>query len=200
MKRPLYLTILSMASLVAACGGDPPPPAENPPPPPATSEPAPTATATAAVEAPPPPPPEPPPPPKKTAKELFVGNWAQAFEGDLKTAAEEAAKKKGGKDEKKVAAELKKAEDAFAKSAAALENTADMHTMMVGGKAVAKFKYEAKEDGMTLNVKGTGKDEVSKKDAKGEFAFTFKDDNTIELKDPKAKDPKKAATLVFKRK
>ena len=199
------IAIVLVASSFAAvgCGGDDSNKANPPPPPPASGSadaPPPATGSGSATPAPPPPPPDPPPPPKKTVKELFVGTFVQAFEGEVKTAAEEAAKKKGGKDDKKVAAELLKLEEAFKKAASSFENTADTLSASAGGKAQMKFKFEGKEDGMNFTVKATGKDEVTKKDAKGEWTFTFKDDNTFELKDPKAKDPKKAQTHVYKRK
>ncbi|MFT3771710.1 MAG: hypothetical protein QM820_40385 [Minicystis sp.] len=61
------------------------------------------------------------------------------------------------------------------------------------------FVISKGDDPTTLTIK-LNKDDVAKKDLKGaEITITFKDDNTFEVKDPFAKDPEKAQTLVFKR-
>lgn len=197
-----YGLLLSIAALMAACGGDPQPAdgppqpsttaTDTPPPPSATADatPPPTATATAA--------PEPPPPPAKPAKEKFAGKFQQQFAGEVKDAADAAAKKAAGKadkDGKKYNAAMEKAQKAVEGNI--IENTADTLKWSVGGKAAHEIKFEAdaKGDPNALTIK-LGKD--GKKDLKGqEVSITFKDDNTFEMKDPFSK--KDAKTLVFKR-
>ncbi|MEO7327669.1 MAG: hypothetical protein ABI193_03755 [Minicystis sp.] len=164
-------------------------------PPPATTDPMPpTPTATATADMPPAPAP-------KAAKEKWTGKFAQDFSGDVKTAAEETAKKAAGKadkDGKKFNASMEKSQKAIADMI--IENTADTHTFTAKGKVAHKIGYMvASGDTSTLTIK-LGKDETTKKDLKGaEIMITFSDDDTFSLKDPFAKDPKKAATLVFKR-
>lgn len=199
---PLAFTL--MASLVAACGGsdvqpETPPPADPPPAPVEPAAPAPAEPAAAA-----PAPAEPAPkkeeaPAPKPLKERLVGVWVLDFSGEVKTAAEADAQKKAGKDEKKLAELMKKAEESTAKQK--VENTADTIALWEGDKVTSKAKYEiVKEEGNTITVKRVGKDEISKKDAPAaEVAITFKDDNTIELRDLKEKDAKKAKLLVFKK-
>ena len=59
--------------------------------------------------------------------------------------------------------------------------------------------WEKYHDPKNLTIK-LGKDATTKKDLKGaEITITFTDDNTFSVKDPFAKDPKKAQTLFFKR-
>jgi len=142
----------------------------------------------------------PPPAATKPAKEKWVGKFAQAFDGQVKDEWEAANKAKFAKekDTKKHDEAAKKQADEVAQ--VTIENTADTHTFSVKGKAAHKIKFEiGKGDDSTLTIK-LGKDEAAKKDLKGaELSITFKDDNTFEVKDPFAKDPKKAQTLVFKR-
>lgn len=210
-RRLSYGLLLTLATtLVAACGGGEPAPAEPPQPSAAPSaEPAPATTPppAASAEATPPAPaasaaPEATPAPaaSKPAKEKFVGKFVLAFEGEQKDAFETDAKKKYAKekDTKKHDEALKKAQDTAAETT--IENTADTHTLSVKGKPVHKVKYEVgSSDANTVTLK-LGKDEVSKKDNKGtELTVTFTDDNTFTIKDPAAKDPKTAKTLVFKR-
>lgn len=204
MRRLSYGLVVTLSLVAVACG-DATPPAENPPvPPPPSSEPvaaAPTAepaSTAAAVDTGKPA--EPPPPPAKPLKEKFAGKWVQDFAGDAKAAADEAAKKAGGPkaDQKKIDAAMKKAQDAFAKTAVTIENADGNETWTVGGKAKHKFKYDvSKEDGQAITIKANGKDEVSKKDMKEDMTYTFSDDNTLSIKNP---DPAaKGAVLVFKR-
>jgi type IV secretory pathway VirB10-like protein len=197
IRRLSFGLILSLSTALVACGETPAPetppqptaePAP-PPPPSATAEatpPAPTASATA--EAPPPPPPE------KKAGEKVVGKWAQAFEGELKDAFDKKHEKDKAKD-KKAAAEADKLK------AHTLEFTADTFTESNKGKAAHSFKYKlGKNEAGMLTFTADGKDLTTKKDApKGEMALTFTDDNTFTTKDWSAKDPAKAATLVFKK-
>jgi hypothetical protein len=139
------------------------------------------------------------PPGPKSLKERIVGVWVLDFSGDVKTTAEADAKKKAGKDEKKLADLMKKAEETAAKEK--VESTGDTMILWDGDKTTSKAKYEiVKEEGNTLTLKRVGKDEISKKDvAATEIVITFKDETTIELKDPKEKDAKKAKLLVFKK-
>lgn len=203
-SRLSYGLLLALStSLLAACG-DPVTP-EVPPQPSASPTDAPSAPPAATVEAPAPSasaePAPPPPPPAKAAKEKFTGKFAQDFQGDVKTAFEADAKKKFAKekDSKKQDEAQKKLVDTLAQTT--IENTVDTHTFLVKGKAVHTIKFEVagKEDPSTLTIK-LGKDETAKKDLKGaEITITFTDDNTFSVKDPFAKDPKKAQTLFFKR-
>lgn len=205
-----YGLLLTLATtLVAACSENPP--AEAAPQPQATpttepekgpepagpTEPAPGAgagtSATPATTAPAAPAPKP-------AKEKWVGKFVQDFSGEVKDAFETEAKKKyeKEKDTKKYDEAVKKKAEEVAGTT--IENTADTHTFTAKGKVVHKVKFEvSKEEPTSLTIK-LGKDEATKKDLKGaEVAITFSDDNTFTLKDPVAKDPKKAQTLVFKR-
>jgi hypothetical protein len=186
---------------MVACGGDEPK-VETPPQPSATAEatpPAPTATA----EATPPPTatadPTPPPPPPKPAKEKFAGKFVQDFSGEVQKNADEAAKKAAGKadkDGKKYNAAMEKAKAAAAENT--LENTDKQLTWSLKGKAAHTVSFEvanSSENSLSLKL---GKD--GKKDLKGQAVdISFSDDNTFSMKDPFAKDPKKAVTLVFKR-
>ena len=115
-----------------------------------------------------------------------------AFEAD---AAKKFAKEK---DTKKHDEAAKKVIDTLAQNT--IENTADTHTFSVKGKPVHTIKFEvAKDEPSSLTIK-LGQDSTAKKDLKGaELTITFTDDNTFSVKDPYAKDPTKAQTLVFKR-
>jgi plastocyanin len=195
-------------TLTAACGGGEVPvegapqpsgtPATDVAPPPAGSgaadvTPPPATSGSAAATAP-------TAPPAKPAKEKWVGKFSQQFAGEVKDSweAENKAKFAKEKDSKKHDEAAKKKETELAE--VTIENTGDTHTFSVKGKAAHKIKFEAgKGDENTLTIK-LGQDETAKKDLKGaEVTITFKDDNTFEMKDPFAKDPKKAQTLVFKR-
>jgi type IV secretory pathway VirB10-like protein len=197
-RRLSYGLLFSLAAVIAGCGGEQAEPAtpaptstEAAPPPPATAAeaaPPPTATAEAA----------PPPPPAKPAKEKIVGKWVQDFSGEVQAKADEAAKKAAGKkdpDNKKYNAALDKAKAATADNT--LEFTGDTFTWNAKGKPVHVIKVEMSGTDSSLSLK-LGKDEKAKKDLKGQaLEITFKDDTTIEMKDPFAKkDPQ---TLVFKK-
>ena len=213
IRRLSYGLLLTLATtLLAACGGEAPP-VEGAPQPSGTPSAEPVASAMPASSGGPdvtPPPANsgtagtkdttPPPAATKPAKEKWVGKFAQAFDGEVKTAWEDANKAKFAKekDTKKHDEAAKKQADEVAQ--VVIENTADTHTFSVKGKAAHKIKFEiGKGDDTTLTIK-LGKDEVAKKDLKGaELTITFKDENTFEIHDPFAKDPKKAQTLVFKR-
>ena len=201
-RRLSYGLLLALSTaLMAACGDPvtpdvPPQPSAAPtdvPAAPTAAIPAPTTTA-AAEPAPP------PPAPVKTAKEKFLGKFAQDFQGEVKDAFEADATKKFAKekDSKKRDAAMKTLVDSLAQTT--IENTADTHTFSVKGKAVHTIKFEiAKDEPSALTIK-LNKDETTKKDLKGaELTITFTDDNTFSVKDPFAKDPKKAQTLFFKR-
>jgi hypothetical protein len=206
-RRLSYGLLLALSTaLVAGCGEPATPevapqpsasPTDAPVAPPAmTSEvaPAPTTTATAEVA-------PPPAAPAKSAKDKWIGKFAQDFQGDVKDAFETDAKKKFAKekDTKKHDDAMKKIVDALALNT--IENTADTHTFTQKGKVAHKIKFEVsgKDDPSMLTIK-LGKDEATKKDLKGlEVAITFTDDNTFSMKDPTAKDPKKAQTVFFKR-
>lgn len=200
-RRLSYGLLLALSTALMAGCGDPVTP--EVPPQPSAAVPEPTAAAT--VEAPAPTmsataEPAPPPAPVKTAKEKFLGKFAQDFQGDVKVAFETDAKKKFAKekDTKKHDEAMKKVVDTLALTT--IENTADTHTFSVKGKPVHAIKFEvAKDEPATLTLK-LNKDETTKKDLKGaEITITFTDDNTFNVKDPFAKDPKKAQTLFFKR-
>jgi hypothetical protein len=206
IRRLSYGLLLTLATtLVAACGGETPP-AEQPPQPSgapsgeAATGPAPagsgtpeaSASGSAAVE-------PVPVPPAKAGKDKWVGKFVQDFSGEVKDAFEADAKKKFAKekDTKKYDEAAKKAAEAVAVNV--IENTADTHTFTSKGKVVHKVKFEVGKDEPTALTIKLGKDEATKKDLKGaEVAITFTDDNTFTMKDPTAKDPKKAQTLVFK--
>lgn len=209
-RRLSYGLLLTLATtLVAACGGGEPPANEAPQPsaaPSAEPTPAMSAAPSASPEATPPTaaasamPEATPAPAAKPAKEKFVGKFVLAFEGEAKDAFETDAKKKYAKekDTKKHDDALKKAQDTAAETT--IENTGDTHTLSLKGKPVHKVKYEiGSSDANTVTLK-LGKDDVTKKDNKGaDVTITFTDDNTFTMKDPAAKDPKTAKTLVFKR-
>lgn len=204
-RRLSYGLLLTLATtLAAACGGETPP-ADQPPQPSAAPEVAPpaanSATPEAAAPAAPAAPEAPPAPAAKAAKEKWVGKFAQDYSGEVKDAFDADAKKKFAKekDTKKLDEAVKKKTEELATTV--IENTADTHTLSAKGKVVHKIKFEvsSKDDPANLTIK-LGKDETSKKDLKGaEVTVTFTDDNTFTIKDPVAKDPKKAQTLVFKR-
>lgn len=204
-RRLSYGLLLALSTALVAGCGEPAAP-ETPPQPSAAPEtPVAPPAATSAEMAPPPAPtasaePTPAPPPAKPAKEKFVGKFAQDFQGEVKDAFEADATKKYAKEK-----DTKKKDEAAKKlietlQQTTIENTADTHTFSVKGKPVHKIKYEvAKDEPSALTIK-LGKDETAKKDLKGaEITITFIDDNTFSVKDPFAKDPKKAQTLVFKR-
>lgn len=142
-----------------------------------------------------------PPPAAKPAKDKIVGKWQFAFEGEPKTKAEEAAKKKFPKDadQAKRDAEVKKVEEEAAGEW--IEFTADEYISHVTekgkDKVVLDAKYDvAKSDDASITMKpGKDKPKVGKIDAKTEMTVKFRDDNTIEMM-----DPVKKVTLVFKRK
>jgi len=204
-RRLSYGLLLALSTaLMAGCGDPvtpevPPQPSASPTdapsaPPAATMDaPAPTMAATTEVAAP-------PPPAAKANKEKFMGKFAQDFQGEVKDAFEASAKTKYAKekDSKKHDAAMKAIVDSLA--LVTIENTADTHTFSVKGKPAHTIKFEvAKDESNTLTIK-LGKDATAKKDLKGaEITITFTDDNTFSVKDPYAKDPKKAQTLVFKR-
>jgi predicted lipid-binding transport protein (Tim44 family) len=203
-RRLSYGLLLALSTaLVAGCGETPPAeappqpsatPAETPATPPASLTPAPAPAPAAAEPAPA------PAPAAKPAKEKWVGKFAQDFQGEVKDAFEADATKKYAKekDTKKHDEAAKKVIETLAQTT--IENTADTHTFSVKGKAVHTIKFEvAKDESTTLTLK-LGQDSTAKKDLKGaEITVTFIDDNTFSLKDPFAKDPTKAQTLVFKR-
>jgi hypothetical protein len=152
------------------------------------------AASSAAVEAP-------PPPAAKPSKERIVGKWQFSFEGEPKAKAEADAKKKFPKDadQAKRDAEVKKVEEAAVGEW--IEFTADTYTSHVTekgkDKVVLEVKYEVvKDEKDSLTTKpGKDKPKVGKIDPKLEITTKFRDDNTIEMK-----DPVKGITLVFKRK
>jgi hypothetical protein len=207
-RRLSYGLLLALSTALVAGCGEPANP-DVPPQPSASPSDVPSAApAAASTDVAPPPAPaasaEPAPAPApaaKPAKEKWVGKFVQEFQGEVKDAFEADATKKFAKekDTKKHDAAMKTAMDALSQNT--IENTADTHTFLSKGKAVHKIKFEVagKDDPNTLTIK-LGKDETTKKDLKGaEITVTFTDDNTFNVKDPFAKDPKKAQTLVFKR-
>lgn len=189
-RRFLALGLLIVTT--AACGGaepisdtPPAPPQQAPEPPPAQPATTPAAVEPAAPAADTAKPVEAPPAPK-SAKERAQGKWTGALAGEARTKAEEAAKKKAGKDEAKAAELLKKDEDKLAQET--LEITPDgMIVLSTGDKATSKVKYEVvSENGPTLVIKLVGKDEITKKDApKDEVTITL-GDSTLEWKTAKA--------------
>ena len=201
-RRLSFGLMFTFATALAACGGEAPPPETPPPPPPAAPEPpaasAEPASAGPGAEGPGAGKKEEPAPAPKPAKDKVQGKWGFDFSGEVRAKAEEEAKKKAGandKDGKKFQDLMKKEEDKHAKQH--MEVTADTWTVFDGDKPVMKVKFEVgKDEGNTLTIK-MGKDEVTKKDYKGqELVVTFKDDNTISVPDPK--DAKKPASS-FKR-
>jgi hypothetical protein len=113
-----------------------------------------------------------------------------------------AAKKAAGKkdaDNKKYNAAMDKAKGAIANNF--IEATSTNFNWTVNGKAAhtATINITKGDDPNTLTFQITkdGKKDLSKKPV--EVTVTFKDDNTFEMKDPFAKDPTKAPTLVFKK-
>ncbi len=204
-RRLSYGLLLAISTALVAGCGEPATPEVAPQPTAAPEAPVAPPAATSAEVAPPPAPtaaaePTPAPAPAKPAKEKWVGKFAQDFQGEVKDAFEADAAKKYAKekDTKKKDEAAKKLIETLAQNT--IENTADTHTFSVKGKPVHKIKFEvAKDEPSALTIK-LGKDETAKKDLKGaEITITFIDDNTFSLKDPFAKDPKKAQTLVFKR-
>ena len=200
MKIRFAVLALSTAVFAACGGGEPPPPETPPPPAPAAPEPAPAAEPAPSPTAPADAPKKVETPPAKPNKEKIAARWSFDLSGEAKTAAEEDAKKKN-KDEKKQAEALTKAETAFTKKA--VEFSGDTVTIFDGEKALKKMKFEVVSDqGSTLTIKFVGKDEVTKKDVskEPEMSINFKDDTTIEMKDPTEKDAAKAKTIVLKKK
>jgi hypothetical protein len=132
---------------------------------------------------------------------LFDGKWAQDYSGSIKDADDAKAEKAGGpkKDDKKIDAAKQKSAASFEKAKMTFENAGGVHSATKAGKAAHKFKYaaEAKDGSKDLTVKATEKDQVSKKDLKDAFVFTFVDSDTVTMKDPG--DKKGATVLVFKR-
>jgi hypothetical protein len=201
-RRLSYGLLLALSTAFVAACGEPATP-DVPPQPSASPTDAPSAPPAATVEAPAPvatTEPAPAPPPAKPAKEKWIGKFAQDFQGEVKEAFELDAKTKFAKekDTKKQDEAQKKLVETLAQNT--IENTADTHTFSVKGKATHKIKFEVSKDDPNVLVIKLGKDETTKKDLKGaEITITFSDDNTFSAKDPFAKDPKKAQTLVFKR-
>lgn len=182
--------------MVAACA-DPPAP-ETPAQP--TAAPEASAAPTVAETAAPAPPPVVEAPPAKPGKEKIVGKWQFSFEGDPKTQAEDAAKKKfpKDKDQKKRDAHVQKIADAAAGEWIEFADGEYIsHTTVKGkDKVVLKIKYEvAADESSKITMKPVGKDAISKKAMKDEVSVAFTDDNTITMM-----DPKKKMTLTFKRK
>jgi len=215
-NRRMLVALVSLVMLGAACGGGETPPADTPPQPTdnATTSPAPTpepaatppATEAPAAQAAPPAAAQAQAAPAapKPGKERIVGKWQFDFSGEPRTAAEAEAKKKAGKDEKKLAELMKEIETAAAGEWIEFTAPPDAqyisHITEKGGKdkIILKVKYEVtKDENGTLVMKPAGKEEISKKEMPKdlEIPVTFKDDNTIEMK-----DPKKKMTLIFKRK
>ena len=203
-RRLSYGLLLALSTALVAGCGEPATP-EVPPQPSAAPE-APAAPPPAAAMVAPAPAPaaaEPAPAPAapvKKAKEKWIGKFAQDFQCEVKDAFETDATKKFAKekDTKKHDEAAKKVIDTLAQNT--IDNTADTHTFSVKGKPVHTIKFEvAKDEVNTITLK-LGQDSTAKKDLKGaEISITFTDDNTFSLKDPFAKDPTKAQTLVFKR-
>jgi len=76
----------------------------------------------------------------------------------------------------------------------------DLEATYENGRLVYKIHYEVvKDDGNEVTLRRTGKDEVSNQGVKGEYKILFKNDNTIEIRDPDIKDPKKATVLILER-
>jgi hypothetical protein len=197
-RRLSFGLLFTFATALAACGGEAPPPETPPPPPPAAPEPpaapAEPAAAGPGAEGPAGGKKEEPAPAPKAAKDKVQGKWGFDFSGEVRAKAEEDAKKKAGaadKDGKKFQELMKKEEDKHAKQH--MEVSGDTWTVFDGDKPVMKVHYDiGKDEGSTLTIK-LGKDEVTKKDWKGqELVVSFKDDNTISVPDPK--DAKKAPT------
>lgn len=197
IRRLSHGILFSVATALVGCAGEVPPPEAPPASPPAAPETPPVTppnadpVATAPAD---PPKKEEPPPAPKPLKEKVVGKWQFDFlASDPGKKVEEAAKKKAGTDEKKLADLLKKPTEEAAKES--IEMTSDSYISYVGDKVVYKAKYEiVKEDDKSLHVKQVGKDEIGKKEMKEEMVVTFIDDNSISMKDSKK------GLLVFKRK
>jgi len=133
------------------------------------------------------------PPPVRPAKEKIVAKWQVTWDGDVRQKHEDEAKKKFAKekDSKKSDAFLQKFKDEVAGEW--IEFTADSlvwHKTEKGKDKVAiETKYKInKSDDTTLSASPDGKPKTGKVDAKAEFAITFRDDSTIELKDPVSKE------------
>ena len=193
------LLVTLAAAMMAACGGEdqaavPAQPSATPAEtaaPVATAEPTPQPTAEPAPPAPPPP---------KPATTKWAGNYVEDFSGDVKDAADTAATKAAGKNDK----DGRKHDAAMAKAAAAVAtNTlvaaSDTLTWSVKGKAAHTYKITAKGDdpgSFTMTISADGKKALK---TPLDVQVTFTDDNTFNMKDPSAKDQTKAQNLVFKR-
>jgi hypothetical protein len=200
--RSFHVLVLATTAALAACA------AELPPPVPTTPEPAQTAAAPASTPPPaetaaaePAKPPEAAKPPPAPAKAKLVGRFVQDFSGEVKESAEAAAKKTAGPrdaDGKKYQAALDKAAATVAQNT--LENTPDTIVWSVKGKVAHKVGFEVAgkaDDPASITLKLAPEKRASPKGVEVTIAFT--DDDTFTLKDPFAKDPKKAQLLVFKR-
>jgi len=198
------LLVTLAAAVMVGCGDSTPPPDTAPQPtaaPVDTAAAAPTVAETAAPA--PTPGPEPPPPPLKSSKDKWGGaKWVEDFSGDVQAAADVVAKKKAGKkdpDNKKYNAAMDTAKAAAADNV--LETTSTSFNWNVKGKAAHTLTLsDVKGDDpstLTFNITKDGKKDLSKKPIA--VTVTFKDDSTFEMKDPFAKDPSKAMTLVFKK-
>jgi hypothetical protein len=195
------LLVTLAAAMMAACGGDADQPAVPAQP---SATPADTGAPVATAEPTPPPQPTaepaPPPPPPKPATTKWAGNYVEDFSGDVKDAADTAAKKAAGKNDK----DNKKYNAAMDKAAAAVAtNTlvaaSDTLTWSVKGKAAHTYKITAKGDDpatFTMTISADGKKALK---TPLDVQITFTDDNTFNMKDPSAKDQTKAQNLVFKR-
>jgi hypothetical protein len=196
------LVTLAAGAIAIGCGGSTPE-ATAPPQPAVTAE-APAPPPTIVAEAPKPAPavaPEPPKPAPKASKEKWVGKFTEDFSGDVLSSAEADAKKKAGKkdpENKKYGAEMDRAKASVADNI--VENTADTLTWSVKGKASHTMKYEIVkgDDPSNLAIRFV-KD--GSKDLKKpiEVSVTFTGDDTFSFKDPFARKPDAAPTLVFKR-
>jgi hypothetical protein len=200
--RSSLVFVSAFVAMLSACAAEQTPveaPQANAPPA-VTADPAATPAApveTAAPEAQKAPEPVKPP---KPASEKLRGKFVQQWSGELKDTGEAAAKKAAGakdKDGKKYQALVDKA--MAAAGDVVIEGSADTLVWNVKGKTAhtAKFEVSGKADdpaSVTLKLAPAGP-----KAKPQEVAVTFSDDDTFSMKDPFAKDAKKALTLVFKR-
>ena len=213
--------VASFSALAVACGETPPPDvAPQPAAVPqavqtssaesissATSS-APSATTSATASAAPV---AAPAPAKKTAKELIEAGGTFAFSladsADAKKAADESCSKKAKKDEKKLAACKDDAAKAASGEGIRFEKDKDGKWWWVSfgaekGKEVAYLKVMFKitsSEGDKVVVAPDGKLEGTMakklgKDAPKEMSFTFSDETTVTMADPKK------GTLVYKKK
>lgn len=80
------------------------------------------------------------------------------------------------------------------------EYEGDVEAAYENGRLVYKIRYEVlKDESGEYTLRRTGKDEVTNQEVKGEYKVVFKDDNTIEIRDPDVKDPKRSTVLVLER-